>query len=80
MPVYQPPKKSLREFLSEQAPQLLKALKHRPQNEQVTAPRHRQVVKPRKPPRYAEQMEYMQDSPLLHTPAKPKAKATQVSY
>ena len=32
VPVYEPPKKSLRDFLSEKAPQLLYALKKRPEH------------------------------------------------
>lgn len=71
VPVYQPPKRSLREFLSEQAPQLLRALKQAPECEKKTVAIRKSVAaKPRRPPKYIEQMDYLEGSSLLYTPDK----------
>lgn len=77
VPVYQPPKQSLREFLAEQAPQLLPALRQGPKVS-VPAPSPRRKANPQakhsRPPKYIEEMDYLKDNPLMYSPKKPQGR------
>ena len=84
VPVYQPPKLSLREFLAEQAPQLLPALRKGPKVTAPSASPRRKAnpgTKHSRPPKYMQEMEYLKDNPLMYTPDKIKQdKKVSVDY
>ncbi|XP_067939528.1 claspin-like [Watersipora subatra] len=76
IPVYQPQKKSLREFLGEQAPQLLNSLRNQPKEKPLdSVPKRRHSEKPYRPPKRLEELNYLKSDSILYTPDKRSFKA-----